>query len=128
MPVRTDVIGMAAVKRDLVIEKGATFRFNLRLKDSSGDYMDLTDYIGRMQVRETVDDEDVVLDIGGSDFTFDDAGRCRIKVSASRTTALAVTAGVYDLEIEAPNGDVDRLFEGKVKVKLNVTRNVGVAP
>lgn len=119
---------MTAVKRDLVIEKGATFRFNLRLKDSAGAYMDLTDYLGRMQIREAIEDEEVALDIGDTDFTFDAEGRCRIKVSDERTTELTIAAGVYDLEIENPDGDVDRLFEGKVRIKPNVTRPVGVAP
>ena len=120
---------MTAVKRDLVIEKGATFRLNLRLSSkTTGLPLDLTGYSGRMQVRETLVAEVVALDLSGVDFTFDATGKCRVKASAARTTALAIVGGVYDLEIESPAGDVERLFEGKVKIKPNVTRPPGTSP
>ena len=39
-----------------------------------------------------------------------------------------IAVAVYDLEIQSPGGDVDRLLEGTVKIKPNVTRGVGVSP
>lgn len=118
---------MAAVKRDLVIEKGATFRLNLRLKDDAGLYMDLTGYVGRLQMRATMESDVVAMDASPW-ITFDNQGRCRVTVPHSVTTSISITQGVYDLEIESPGGEVDRLFKGKVKVDPNVTRPVGVAP
>ena len=118
---------MTAVQRNLVIEKGATFRLNLRLKDSTGAYMNLTGYQGRMHVREALASETVALDLSSS-FTFDAEGRCRVKGAAALTSSLTITAGVYDLEIQSPDGDVERLFEGKIKVKANVTRPGGTTP
>lgn len=125
---------MTAAKRNLVVEKGATFRLNLRLKDSDGNYLNLTDYIGRMQIRTAITDAVPLLDITNTDFTFDANGRCQIKVDDAVTEALPVATdgviavAVYDLEIESPAGDVDRLMEGSVKIKPNVTRGVGVSP
>lgn len=119
---------MTAAKRDIVIEKGATFRLNLVLTDAAGVLMDLTGYQGRMQVREAVATETPALDLAGAQFTFGADGRCQVKAAATLTTALTITQGVYDLEIESPAGEVDRLLEGKVKVKLNVTRPAATAP
>jgi hypothetical protein len=118
---------MAAVKRKIVIEKGATFRLNLRLKDELGVFLNLTGYVGRMQVRATLDSEVVALDLSGG-FTFDAVGRCRVRATAAQTTALTIAAGVYDLEIESPAGDVDRLFKGAVVIEPNVTRPPGTPP
>lgn len=119
---------MTAVKRDLVIEKGATFRLNLRLKSkTSGLYLNLTGYQGRMQIRESIEAPEPALDLTTADFTFDAEGRCRVSASAAATAALTIPAGVYDLEIESPGGEVDRLLEGRVKIKPNVTRASGIS-
>lgn len=119
---------MTAAKRDLVIEKGATFRLNLRLKDAAGAYMNLTGYVGRMQVRATVTADTPLLDLAGAQITFDAAGSCQVRATATLTMELPLVKAVYDLEIESPSGEVDRLLEGKVTISPNVTRPPGTAP
>jgi hypothetical protein len=121
---------MAAIKKDLVCEKGATLRLGFRLRHKvTGEYLDLTGYVGRMQVRETIESEEATLTVAPSDFYFDETGLCRLRVSAATTSVLPYPfTGLYDLEIESPAGEVDRIYEGKFKTKFNVTRPDGLAP
>ena len=115
---------MAAATHNIVIEKGATLKLPLRLKDSLGVALNLTGYSGRMQVRESLDNPLPALNLttAGGHITVDAQGLLYVKASAALTDALTITAGVYDLELEAPNGDVDRLLEGRVRIKPAVTR------
>lgn len=113
---------MAAQKIDLVIEKGATFRWPLRLS-AGGVPMSLTGYKARMQVRESVAAPTTVLDLSTENgaITFDE-NLVLVVASDEATELVTASRGVYDLELEYPNGEVDRLFEGKVTFKPSVTR------
>lgn len=114
---------MAAAELNLVIEKGATFRWPLTLSDVNGP-MDLTGFNARMHVRETVDSPEVLLDLStyNGAITVTAAGVLYVKASAAQTDAITARKGVYDLELEYPDGEVDRLFKGKVTFDPSVTR------
>lgn len=114
---------MTAKKRDIVLEKGATFRFFMRFRDSTGALQNMTGFQGRLQVRATATSTTVALDATDQSlWTFDAQGRVRLRVPPTLVDAVTIAAGVYDLELVSPGGEVDRLYEGKVKIKPNVTR------
>jgi hypothetical protein len=114
-----------AAKYKLFIEQGATFRQVLTWKDASGAPVDVTGCVGRMQVRPSVDSDIVLLELtsvtGG--VTFGGAtGAITLFISAAQTAGIDWLSGVYDLEVEFPDGTVRRLIYGNVSVSLEVTR------
>lgn len=111
-------------KQNLTIYQGSTFRHTFAL--TADDLpLDLTNWTARMQVRESVDDATVILELttenGG--ITLGGAlGTLELYVSPDDTADLAITKGVYDIELIDTNDDVGRVIEGKVTVKKEVTR------
>jgi hypothetical protein len=110
---------------DDAIEKGATFRQVLTWFDSLGAPVNLTGRTARMQVRKGMKSPLVVLDLttengglvlGGS------AGTITINISAAQTSAVAIAAGVHDLEVVGADGTVVRLFQGEAEFSPEVTR------
>lgn len=86
--------------------------------------VNLTGYSARMQVREThqslstiisLDDRDGIT-LGGK------AGTIGIYIPAAVTESFKPIAHVYDLELIAPDGRVDRMLEGTFIVTPEVTR------
>lgn len=78
-----------------------------------------------MQIRGKLADTSVLLSLttensrivlGGA------AGTVDLFISDVDTAGITWTAGVWDLEIAHPSGDVTRLAEGSVSVSLEVTR------
>lgn len=117
---------MPAVKVNLVIEQGATFRKTWTLKDADGNPVDLTGYTARSQARPAVDSATTLWDLTSSPaagMTVDGpGGSVTMEHTDEETAAFAWSRGVYDVEIESPTGDVARLSEGSVRVKPEVTR------
>lgn len=114
---------MAAVRRDLTIEQGSGWRWVVSVTAGNA-AADLTGFAVRLQMRERVTSPEPFVDLSrGSGITVDDlAGEITVYLSDDETAALAVARGVYDLEIEPAGGDTVRLFEGKVKIRPEVTR------
>lgn len=111
---------MGAARYTIRIEQGATWKPVLTLQDT-----DLTGYSARMQIRADVDSDVVLLELTTSDghITIDGpAGQITLQLTDVETTALDWTTGVYDLELIAPGGDVQRLLKGIVEVDPEVTR------
>lgn len=138
---------MTAQKRDLYIEQGATFDWGFTwyralldvdgkpVLDANGniqpgDPYDLTGAKARMQIRKKAGDPVLVeattesptgspaITLGGA------TGRVDIKLTAAMTDTLDIKTGAYDFEVEFPDGDVRRLWQGAVTVDPNVTRDV----
>jgi len=125
-----------ASTKDLYTEQGASLSFTFTWTtgvpdpDHPGQFIpgppyDLTGWIGRMQVRPTVDSDTKSVDattendmivLGGT------SGTVSVHLPASETDKITYKKGVYDLELEAPDGRVVRLLQGKVINSLNVTR------
>lgn len=112
---------MPATVWNLLIEQGATWTTTLTITDR-----DLTGCTARMQLRETYASPTPLLDLStdpGGGITIDGpAGTITITISATRTGALSVGSGVYDLELTSPDGTVERLLKGDVVVDAEVTR------
>jgi hypothetical protein len=115
---------MAAAKYDITIEQGATFRLHLVWKDSEGVPVDLTGYSARMQIRQFVQSDDVVLSLntGNGGIVLGEDGDIQVAADAEQTEMIVDLAGVYDLEMVSADDTVTRLVEGKVKINPEVTR------
>ena len=119
---------MPAHKVPLKIEQGATFDKTYTWKAGplkTATPVDLTGCVARAHVRADLPDPAILLDLttengrielGGVD------GTIRIYLPATDTAAIDWEAGVYDLEIEFPDGRVVRRMAGPVSVSLEVTR------
>ena len=118
---------MAAIKRKLEIDKGATFRFKAVWKvgatKETVQPVDLTGYTAKMQVREDIGTpillelttENGGITLGGV------LGSIELYVSATESSSFIWSEGVYQLELTAPNGDVSRKLAGRVVVTPEIT-------
>jgi hypothetical protein len=129
---------MAAGRYLLTIEQGATTDLLLEYKDSNGNPVDLSGYTARMQIRPSVDSSTVYLSLTqatGSDGTGlnltptsasltlpTTSGSVGLFISATTSSGLSFTEGVYDIELQSSTGVVTRLLEGIVKLSKEVTR------
>lgn len=116
---------MPAIYRELIIERGATFRQPLRFREADQSYRDLSLWTGRLQIRAGVEADEIFLELTTADgrIVMDAYGWIVLTVAATDTAELEQIDGlVYDLEIESPEGEVIRLLEGIVYVKPEVTR------
>lgn len=117
---------MAAAKLNLIIEKGATLNvLGTWTAQATGVPIDLTGCTALGHVREDLESAIPLLTLstlngrvllGGKD------GTVRIRVQDEDTAVIPWTAGVYDLLIAFPNGDVVKLWRGSVAVVPSVTR------
>jgi len=117
---------MAASKLNLpIVEKGATYRHTLFWKDSTNTPIQLTGCESRIQVRDSIDSPDVIIELStenGRIILFPLLGRIDLYISSTDTSALVGFGGVYDMEVYFTNGDIVRLIEGRVTFKPEVTR------
>lgn len=120
-----------AAKIKLKVEQGATFRkqFTWKVrpdKNSPAVIVDLTGYTARMQVRAEVETPGpplLVLDTSNGGIILGGVnGTIQLNMNPTQTAALTWESGVYDLELEASNGDVKRLIQGTISVSPEVTR------
>lgn len=121
---------MPAGTHDILIEQGSTFEYPLVWRDapaaSGGVAIDITGYTARAQIRtafgtpETLANmttENGGITLGGA------AGTITLLLTAAQTAAMPAAAGVWDLEMVAPSGKVQRLLKGTVTVDPEVTRD-----
>ena len=122
---------MAAGKYSFVIEQGTTTNFNILYQDSNKEYIDLTGYAARMQLRPNVNSSTVYLQLSsslnpdGTGITVNPSGSINIYISSCTSSMLTFDQAVYDLEIYSGSGAcpyVIRLLEGNVKLSKEVTR------
>lgn len=116
---------MTAIRQDITIEQGATYRAWLNCVDRSGDPIDLSGGTLRMQVRTRPEDHLVLASVSsdGAGIETRDAaaGQAVITIAASVTAGMPAGVCVYDLELEQ-GATVTRLMQGRVTVLLGVTR------
>jgi hypothetical protein len=126
---------MAAGRYSFIIEQGSTLNLELQYKDSDNTPIDLSNYGGRMQIRPTVESDDIIISLsssllpdgtglnfsGSNGITPPESGSIGIFISAVTSSMFNFDEAVYDLEIYS--GDiVTRILEGKVKLSKEVTR------
>jgi hypothetical protein len=111
---------------NIVADQGATLQETAVWKDSARKAINVTGYTARMQVRPSIDSEQVLLSLtteNGRISVSGPEGRFDMTVSALDMTSIEAGKYVYDLEIIAPvSGVVDRLMQGSFIVRGEVTR------
>lgn len=109
-----------AYKYDLKIEQGATFALEIVCKDDAGAVLPLTGCVAAAQVRYKISDASPAATF--TTYVDEANGIVTLSLSASDTSGLSRTYGVWDANIEWPGGSVQRLVEGAVEISLEVTR------
>ena len=114
---------MSAGSYNITCEQGATFSRTLTVKDSNGAARNLSSYTARMQVRRRVSDTTTLIELTTENgrITLNENGEISLSLSASLTSSIT-DDGVYDLEIIASDGTVERVIEGSFTLSREVTR------
>ena len=127
---------MAAGRYSFVIEQGATLDFEIEYTDSNGDPVDLTDYEGRMQIKNaqggtsfitlssSLNNDGTGLNFSGSkNLVPPSSGTIGIFISAHSSSLLDFKDAVYDLEIVSGSKYpvVTRVLEGKIRLSKEIT-------
>jgi hypothetical protein len=120
---------MAAGVHNIVIESGATWREGVTLMEPDGETpTDVTGYEVRMEVRTRAGATEALIsisEVAGEDgeVTVGDAdGHLSLRITPTGTLKVrGLKKAVYDIFIELPGGDVDKLLKGAVTVDPNVT-------
>lgn len=115
-----------AARYDFYINQGTTWSVSLTYKDEVGNPVDLSNYTAKMQVRPSVESQKVLLELSTQNgkISIDGPnGRVQLQLEPQDTTNLGqVRRGVYDLEMTSPSQVVDRLLEGTIFFRPEVTR------
>ena len=118
---------MSAARKDLVIEKGATFRRLFTWKtDLIFSPVDLTGCTVKMQIRKDYNDTAVILELSTEGTTpyitlNPRYGEIYINVPSDITRTLPIDRGHYDLEVTHPDESVTRLLYGVADIKDEIT-------
>lgn len=117
---------MSAASYKFAVDQGATWRVGLTIRDEDASSLDLTGYSARMHVRESLDSLVPLLILtsepGGGITLNGPAGQLTLRLTDEQTAALPWRYGLYDLELESPDGDVTRILAGEITVSREVTR------
>lgn len=110
---------MAAVS-NLTIDQGTTFSVTFTVNDDTGSARDLSGYSARSQMRRSY------YTTANTEFTanvsYPPAGEVVLSLSSTQTSALRAGRYVYDVELVAPGGAVERIVEGIVTVYPEATK------
>jgi hypothetical protein len=111
----------ATVPIDLM--QGATFRLGLVYKNRLKKPYDLTGYRAHMQIREASGSlvHDLSTENGGINLNAVPGG-IDLYIADEATAEMTFTAALYDLFIEAPNGDRIPVVAGKVTLVKGQTK------
>lgn len=111
---------------NIEIEQGATYSSTVQYTDDSGVPIDLTSCEIRLGIKDQITDTTFLKFLdngvnGGITVTNALQGTFRIYISPIETAAFTFNRAVYDLEVQFPNGDIERLIKGRVLVSREVT-------
>ncbi len=110
---------------DISVYQGATFFRRFTWTDKRNP-VSLTGYTFHMQIRPTVDSDEIIADLSTSNgnIVVEDAvnGIFTIEIPHTDTEAMAHSSGVYDVEAIDSAGRVSRILFGNVEIVPGVTR------
>lgn len=107
---------IAAIK-NLVLDKGATFKQVFRYKDSSGEPMDLSDHTAVFRVVNAFSGETIKAVDGDLSLINDEVGYITIVISDEETALFKRGKEAYALEIEDSEGAITRLLMGSLEIR-----------
>lgn len=116
---------MSTGKCNIKITQGATFRKTF-VWNARGAPVDLTGWKARMQIRESHESKTVLAELtteNGMIIVTAADGKFQLDIPADMTSVLSFEDAVFDIELEAPDGFVKRIVEGKVALSPEVTRD-----
>lgn len=116
---------MSAATYDFEIEQGSTLIRPIVWKDSSGNPINLSGYSAKMQVRQSVSSDDVLLELStanGKITLGTTNGTITLVLTATETAAIQWRSGRYDLELTSSGSVVTRLLQGVISISKEVTR------
>lgn len=117
---------MSAATYNFEIEQGTSLNKSVVWKDSNGVVINLTGYTARMQIRETIDSDLVLLELSTSNGKISltpGEGKITLEFDPADTSGEWWTRGRYDLELTSASGFVTRVLKGKVTLSKEVTRD-----
>lgn len=110
---------MATVS-NLYIDQGSDFSAIVTLKNQDGSVINLTGYALAAQFRKSYQSSSATnFIVSAYDAT---AGKIRLQLSASSSSAVAAGRYLYDVEITSPTGERKRALEGIVVITPEITR------
>lgn len=119
---------MTAATLNLVIEKYATFKLPLQIKNGIGETAtpaNITGFTPHMQIRKATTDPEVLLEltVANSRIVVTDSvnGNLTIKIPAADTSNIGWENAVYDLVL-LDASEIKRIIQGTVTVSDGVTR------
>lgn len=126
---------MRAGTYNFTCEQGATFTRLIELEepdliaDPTGNTfvpINISGYTARMQIRRTLESSTPMISLTTENNRLvinpSDADNQVLITLTDAETSTLTTSGVYDLEIESPDGVVSRVLQGDVTLSLEVTR------
>lgn len=105
---------MISQRKNLVLDRGATFKQTFRFLDPDRQPYDLSDYTGWFRIIERGESELVIKEV---DLELDAEGNMSVYIPDEDTALLEVDINAYTLEIEDPDGDIQRLLFGQLQVR-----------
>lgn len=114
-----------ALRYDLRINQGESFRVTIPVLDDAGDPVDVTSMVARGHVRAGQNAADPLYEwsAGAGNLTLD-VGIVILEVPAGDSTGWGWRSGLYDLEVTDPaTSTTTRLVEGIVYVNPEITRS-----
>lgn len=118
---------MAKIKRkpfDLTFYQGDDISYTLKYEDQFEEPIDLTGYNCYMQARLDYQDAAPIfeLEVGTGITITPETGEILIEISSAITSTLSEKYYLYDIELEAPGGDIKTILFGKILVLAEVTK------
>ena len=110
---------------NITMDQGAQWTLTVVYDNNNGTPIDLTGYTARMQIRNKLSDTTYLLDMtteNGRIILNNSVKTIELKITATDTTAITWTSGVYSLELLSAGVVVSTLMNGTVTVKQEVTR------
>jgi hypothetical protein len=105
---------------NLVIDQGTTFSSIISLTNQDGTAMNLTGYIVKSQFRKSYQSSSAT-DFQASIYDAI-AGKIRLQLSPSASSAVRAGRYLYDIELTTPSGEKSRALEGLVIITPEITR------
>lgn len=110
-------------KQDFIFDKGNDF-YQVVNCTQGGGVINFTGYTARMQIRNALTNEVVLLLTNTSGITLSSSGVLTISISRTVTNTMTAIDYVYDLDVINTSDFLRTYFGGKITVNQDITANV----